>query len=237
MYQASEAFLAELKENARFEHIRGQIGSISFDDDNILAMSYSNRCSDTKDVSFGLAYVGQLTASLIDVNIPRGSWRNLEITIEFGLTLYDENEDPYIEWIPAGHFFITEAVWTENAINITANDAMTKFDKAFNVTQSSGTIYDFLSLICTACGVTLGMSAASVAALPNGDQILGLYPKNDIKTHRDLLGWLANTVGGYATIDRFGHLILRSWADGSVVDTFTAADRITGSSFSDYETQ
>lgn len=238
MYQASEAFLAELKENARFEHIRGQIGSISFDDDNILAMSYSNRASDTKDVSFGLAYVGQLQFALCDVDIPRGSWRNLRVAIEFGLTITPEDpeEEPTVEWIPAGVFFVTEALWTDTSINITANDAMTKFDKAFGIDQTSGTVYDFLRLICLRCGVNLGMSQADCAALPNGTEILGLYPNNDIKTCRDFLGWIAQTVGGFATIDRNGELVVRSWAGSSVVDSFTASDRIAGSIFSDFET-
>lgn len=237
MYQASEAFLNELKENSRFEHIRGTIGGVSFNDDNILSMSYSNRASDTKDISFGLAYVGQLKCVLCDLNIPRGSFKNLQISIEFGLTLLDEHDEEYIEWIPCGVFFVAEALWTDKGINITANDAMTKFDKPFAFDQSSGEIFDFLSLICQKCGVTLGMTAIECAALPNGAEVLGLYPNNDVKTYRDFLGWIAQTVGGFATIDRLGRLVVRSWADSSEVDTFTASDRIAGSAFSDYETK
>lgn len=237
MYQASEEFLAELKQNSRFEHIRGTIGDVSFTDSNIISMSYTNRASDTKDVSFGLAYVGQLKIVLCDVNISRGSFKNLKIAVEFGLTLIDENEEEYIEWIPCGEFFVAEALWTDTGINITANDAMSKFDKAFSFNQTSGTVYNFLTLACQECGVTLGMTAIQCAALPNGTEVLGLYPTNDIKTWRDFLGWIAQVVGGFATIDRSGHLVVRSWADSEIVDGFTASDRITGSSFSDYETK
>lgn len=232
MYQASADFLSELKQNARFEHIRGTIGGSAFTDANIVSMSYSNRCSDTKDISFGLAYVGQLKCCLVDLTIPRGSFKNLPIVVEFGLTLPDET----IEYIPVGTFYVAEALWTDTGINITANDAMSKFDKAYGAMQTSGTVHDFLSLACQKCGVSLGMSAMDCNALPNGTEVLGVFPDNDIKTYRDFIGWIAQTVGGFATIDRNGALVVRSWADSASVDTFTVADRIQGSSFSDYET-
>lgn len=232
MYQASAAFLSELKQNSRFEHIRGTIGTTAFDDSNIFTMSFSNRCSDSKDVSFGMAYVGQLKCLLTDLSIPRGSYKNLPISIEFGLTLPNET----IEYIPVGTFYIAEALWTSTGINITANDAMAKFDKAFSSSQTNGYVFDLLTLACQACGVSLGMTAIECAALPNGTELLGIYPNNDIKTYRDMIGWIAQTVGGFATIDRNGRLIVRSWASSSVVDEFTPSDRINGAAFSDYET-
>lgn len=232
MYQASADFLSELKQNARFEHIRGTIGATSFDDSNIISMSFSNCCSSSKDVSFGMAYVGQLKCVLTDLSITRGSYKGLPITIEFGLTLPDES----IEYIPVGTFYVAEALWTDTGINITANDAMAKFDKLFTSSQTSGEVYDLLALACESCGVTLGVTKAQCEAMPNGYEQLGIYPNNDIKTYRDLIGWVAQTVGGFATIDRSGHLVVRSWANSSVVDTFTPSDRIAGSAFSDYET-
>jgi len=233
MYEnASSAFYEELKADSRLEHIRGKIGEVDFTDDNIISFNYNNRASDTKDVSFGLAYVGQIQVSFVDVEIPRGSWRNLKISLEYGLTIGQS-----IEWVPVGTFFVTEALWTDRAINITANDAMTKFDRAFTITQTTGTVFDFLSFACGQCGVELGMTAIECAALPNGTEILGLYPTNDIKTFRDFLGWVAQTVGGFATIDRSGKLVVRSWSNSQVVDELTDDDRMEGSSFSDFENQ
>lgn len=240
MYNASADFLHELKQDSRFEFIRGTIGGQAFNDDNIISMSYSNQASDTKDVSFGLAYVGVLNCVLADLNINRGSFKGLQINLEFGLQIPpdDPDDDPTIEWIPAGVFFVSEALWTDTGISITATDAMTKFDKSFAVTQTSGKVFDFLSLICSDCNVTLGVNQSYCEGLPNGDQTLGLYPTNDIKTYRDLLGWVAQTIGGFATIDRQGRLVVRSWADSGVVDTLTDDDReVTSCSFSDYETQ
>lgn len=229
---ASAAFYQELKRNSRIEHIRGTIGNVSFTDANIISMNYTNRASDTKEVSFGLAYVGQLQISLCDVNIPRGSWSNKQITVEFGLTIGGSEE-----WIPIGTFFVSEALWTDTSINITANDAMTKFDKTIAIDTTEGDLYSLLSWACSQVSVTLGMSLADCERLPNGDEYLGLYPESDIKTYRDFIGWLAQTAGGFATIDRQGRLVVRSWADSlTPADTFTASDRIAGSTFSDFQT-
>lgn len=229
---ASAAFYQELKSNSRIEHIRGTIGNVNFTDENIISMNYTNRASDTKEVSFGLAYVGQLQMSLCDVNIPRGSWSNKQITVEFGLTIGNA-----VEWIPVGIFFVSEALWTDTAINITANDAMTKFDKNVSITTTEGDIYSLLSWACSQVSVTFGMTQADCERLPNGDEYLGLYPESDVKTYRDFIGWVSQTAGGFATIDRQGRLVVRSWADSlNAVDIFTASDRIAGSAFSDFQT-
>jgi len=231
MYSVSQAFLNELKQNSRIEHLRGTVGNIAFTDENIISANYTNRCSDTKEVSFGLAYVGQLQITLVDVNIPRGSWKRLSISLEYGLEVGQT-----IEWIPVGVFDVDSALWTDQGINITANDRMTRFDKQFSVNEVSGSVYSFLNWACLQCNVTLGMTQADCEALPNGSEYLGLYPESDIKTFRDFIGWIAQVVGGFATINRSGALVVRSWADSTVVDTFTAADRIVGSVFSDFET-
>lgn len=235
MYNASPEFLGELKQNSRIEHLRGTIGGKSFSDENILSMNYTNRCSDTKEVSFGLAYVGQIQISLCDIDIPRGSWNNLRISLQYGLDIFNGTEAETV-WVPVGVFYVSEALWTDTCINITANDAMTKFDKLIVANEITGAIYSFLNWACSMCGVTFGMTPEECAELPNGNEFLGLYPESDIQTYRDLIGWCAQTVGGFATIDRNGALVVRSWASSSIVDTFTAGDRIVGSSFSDFET-
>lgn len=231
MYNVSQAFLAELKQNSRIEHLRGVVGSVMITDENIISCSYSNRASDTKEVSFGLAYVGQIEISLCDVNIPRGRWKNLLIALEYGLEIGDSTV-----WIPVGKFYISKAVWTDRSINITANDSMTKFDVPIAYNELSGDVYSILSFVCRQCGVNLGMTEAQCQSLPNGSDLLGLYPESDIKTYRDLIGWVASAVGGFCTIDRDGNLVVRSWINSGVVDTFTASDRIAGSAFSDFET-
>lgn len=232
MYQVSEAFREEMKRKQRVEHIRGLIGDIVVDDHNFLDLEYSNRCTDTRDVTFGSAYIGQIVANLINVNIPRGSWRGLPFSLSYGLEL----DDDVVEWVPVGVFTISEAVWTDHGIKVTASDILAKLDIAFNAGTTYGTLYDLLAYAAKMTGIELGQTEAELNALPNATDQLGLYPNNDITTFRDFVSWLASACGGFATANREGKLIIKSWGDLETVDTITAHDRIVGSNFSDYST-
>lgn len=233
MYRASDAFFAKLKKSARIEHIRGSINNVPIDDRNIIALNYNNRSSDSKDVSIGYAYIGQITATFVDVNIPRGGWRDSVINLEYGLEIGGGE----VEYIPIGVFTVTQAQWSDSGISITASDNMAKFDKVFNIDQTSGKAFDLFTLACTNCGLTFELTEEEADALPNGTEIFGLYPNNDIKTYRDFVAWLSQAVGGFVTATRTGSITVRSYLNlVTPVDTLTARDRILGSVFSDYET-
>ena len=234
MYQVSNAFKTMMKKAQRVEHVRGTIGSASFTDDNLISLSYSNRCSDTKDVTFGSAYIGQIQAIFRGLNIARGYWRGLTITLEYGMELDNEHTT---EWVPCGVFYITQAEWTDTGINITACDVLSLLDKPFVMSTTTGTVYDLLKLVERDTGVICGMTQEECEALPNGDQLLGLYVQNDITTYRDFVSWIAYTVGGFAVASRDGKLLVKSFADSALVDTFVSRNRIIGSVFSDYSTE
>lgn len=232
MYNASADFIDAAKRNARREHVRGTIGAVSFTDENVISLTYSNRCSDTADVSFGSAYVGQIKATFKNVNIPRGSWRNLAVSLQFGIEIDDETT----EYIPVGEFYIASATWNDQGISIIANDVMSKLDRAMTADTMAGDPYQILQWTASACGINLGQTQADVEALPNGTEVIGLYAENNVTTYRDMISSLAAFLGGYATADREGNLVIRSWSDSEVVDTLAYNKRTFGSSFSDYET-
>lgn len=233
MYNVSSAFKTMLKKEVHVEHVRGTIGGVAFDDSNIIKMSYSNRCSDTKDVTFGSAYVGQLQVTFWNVNISRGSWRNKKIILQYGLELADSS----IEYIPAGVFYVSKATWSDQGITVVANDIMANFDKELVLDTTVGTPWDFLNLAAVNCGVQVAISQQAMSHYPNGTAILGVYAENDMKTWRDFLSWVAVTVGGFATATRDGKITIKSWADLETVDSLTDYNRIAGSTFSDYDTR
>ena len=144
MLPVSQAFLSKMKDPQRFEHVRGTIGSKSFNDSNVLAMTYSNQCSDSKDVTFGSARIGELDARFYGINIARGAWRGQIITLEYGLELDDEHTT---EWIQIGVFTIAKADWTDTGIAVTAYDNMSLLDAPFGATDSEGNYFGFLELI------------------------------------------------------------------------------------------
>lgn len=147
MYRASDAFMAEIKKSARVEHVRGSINGVPFDDSNILTLGYSNRSSDSKDVSLGYCYIGQISATFVGVNIARGNWRDSVIELEYGLELPDGTT----EYIPNGIYHVSEATWSDVGVNITASDNMSKLDRAFTIDQTTGMPFDLLKLASTNC--------------------------------------------------------------------------------------
>ena len=233
MYLVSDAFKLAMKDPQHVEHVRGTVGGVSFTDDNIAALSYSNICTDTKDVKFGSARIGQLTAHFINMAITRGDWRGLTLTLEYGLTLADSS----VEYIPVGTFTIAKADWTDTGVKITAYDCISAFDVAFTLSSTSGRIFDYCEMLATLTGISNGRTVDECLTLPNGSEVLGLYPENDIKTARDFLSWVASAVGGFATAGRDNKFVIRSFAEAQVVDAFTSRDRVVGSVFSDYITQ
>lgn len=232
MYSVSERFKTEMKKSHRVEHVRGTIAGVSFNDDNIISLNYSNRCSDTSDVIFGSAYIGQISAEFTGLGISWGGFRGQLVVLEYGLEFPDQT----IEWIPIGTFTIQKAEWTDISISIVASDILADLDKVFTVDTTSGEVYDLIKLGCDMAGVDFERSQAEIEVLPNGDEIFGLYPQNDIKTIRDYISWISQLIGGYVTASRSGDVTVRSFSESEQVDTLNAANRIIGSVFSDYIT-
>lgn len=232
MQAHSAAFTLAMKDAQRVEHVRGTVGAVSFNDSNIIALSYSNACADSKDARFGSARIGQLDIKFCGLGITRGEWRGRQLTLEYGLQLADGTT----EYIPIGSFTIAKADWTDTGVNITAYDCLAGFDVPFTASTTSGYIFDLLELAETLTGITNGRTTAECSRLPNGREYLGLYPQNDIKTVRDFISWAASAVGGFVTAGRDGSFLVRSFAESELVDTIQSRDRIVGSIFSDYVT-
>lgn len=236
MYSVSADYLTAIAKNARAHKLKGVVGlNHNFDGDDVIKGSFQIRnqfCQSTA-IELGGVYIGELDLTFSTefaqaMNI-RGSWLGVKITPQIGVELADET----FEYIPMGIYTVSEANWTTGGLQITAYDNMSKFDRSFANTQSSGTLYDFLEFACLRCGVTLGMSSAQCAALPNGTEQLGLYPDESIETYRDMISQLASMACCFATIDRTGELVLRRLPDTTVTATVPHTARYS-TTFSDY---
>lgn len=221
------ALSSEAKKNIQSYTIIGTIGSLDFDNDNILkgSLVIANQCSDSSTFNLGGVYIGQMSCTFIGINIPRNEWIGKEITLSVKIN--------NVQTIPVGVFYVDKAEHTKGMTNVTAYDAMTKFDKALDNTSTlNDSPYTILNWICTQCGVTLGMTEGEVEALPNGDETFFLARIGDIETYRDLLYWVSQTLGGFATIDRSGELVIRSYHD-TLDDTIDYDVRFNTSEYGD----
>lgn len=215
MYDVSETYINKLfSVGVKHRRIRGYVDDVPFTECDIVAesLTITDKCLSSDDIKLGGVFLGQLDMTFLPtfaVNITRGTWKDRIINMSIGLEL----STGVWEDVPLKPYHITEANHSKNGITITAYDAMEYFDRNINFDTSSGLMYDFANLACQTVGVDLALTSQEMKALPNGNITLGLYPENDMETLRDLISWLAVTMGGYATINRDGELTFRTWHD------------------------
>lgn len=233
MYSASADFNTKIKEKIRAIHWGGVINTptpISFDDTNVISGSLIRAISGEK-LEIGSVYSSQLN---LEVELPGVSRYEL-----YGCTMtLNCSIDGALDVIPMGVFTITEALQSASKITITAYDSMIKLDDVEFVPASHvlvQTPYDWLTELCTECGVTLGMSLAEVSLLPNGTRKTGYADvASDVKTWRDVLSYLGAYLGSFAYIGRDGYLYMGQYGSISA-DTVPSSFRYT-SNLSDYRT-
>lgn len=233
MYSTSATFQTLIKDNIRTFHWSGVINSptpISFTDENIISGELTRAISGDK-LEIGSVYASQLT---IEVNLSGVSRYEL-----YGCTMtLAVKLEGATDVIPMGEFIITEALQSASKISITAFDNMVKFDDVSFAPAQHTTIqkpYDWLVEMCTACGVTLGVTGGFINGLPNGARKTGFADVvADVSTWRDVLGYLGAYLGGFAYIGRDGKLYIGSYKSTSN-DTIPSSFRYT-SNLSDFRT-
>lgn len=237
MYPVSAAYMTAIGRPIKTRQIVGRVGSIAFDDSNLVTgtLKIDNRCSKGTELELGSVYIGQLTCVFRGINLT-GEWMGKQIVISEKL-LIDEEEDSW-ETVPLGVYHVVEAQHQETGVFIIAYDVMDYLDKPWGITNATGTPWGYLSLIREKCGVDLAQTEQEIQALTNGQMAFALYSENDISTYRDLLFWVAQVMACFATATRDGKIILRQYAETSeAVDSIGSGQRWQGSSFSDYVTR
>ena len=233
MYNASATFNTKIKDNIRTFHWGGTINTptpVTFVDKNVLSGSLTRAISGEK-LEIGSVYASQLSLELDLSGVSRYELYGCTMTLEVSI-------DGALDVIPMGTYIITEALQSASKITITAFDSMIKFDDVlfnFSANTSIQLPYVWLSTMCTACGVTLGNTSAEIKVMPNGRRKTGFTDVvADIKTWRDVLGYIGAYLGGFAYIGRDDKLYIGSYGSISS-DTVPASFRVT-SNLSDYRT-
>lgn len=231
MYSASATYKTKIKEKIRKFYWSGVINTptpISFYDKDIISGQLIRSISGEK-LEIGSVYASQLS---LEVNLPSVSRYELYgCTMTLSCAL-----EGATDVVPMGQFIITEALQSASKITITAFDSMIMFDDVrFAPSNVIQTPFEWLSEMCTTCGVTLGSTSAEISVLPNGGRKTGFADvASDVQTWRDVLGYLGAYLGAFAYIGRDNKLymgVYRSISDDTVPSSF----RLT-SNLSDYRT-
>lgn len=237
MYPVSDAFMQAVKSNTRKYYWTGTITTsdkktYEFGNEDIVKGSgyISRQCCGNSEIELGSVYAAELGISLF-CDIDRYTLDGAEIKLWFHLVL----ENSGTESIPMGVFYVAEANRRIKTLELKAYDGMLNLDKSFNKGLSSAYPYEFLSLLSKACHVELAQTKEEIETLPNGTELLGIYQDNDIESWRDFLYYIAQTLGCFAVIDRYGKLSLASYGSTPVM-AIDIRHRFS-SSFSDFVTR
>lgn len=233
MYSTSALFQTLIKDKIRKFYWSGAINTptpLNFTNDNVLSGGLVRSISGEK-LEIGTVYSSQLTLEMDLPSVNRYELYGMALTLNCEL-------DGASDVIPMGEFNITEALQSASKITITAFDNMIKFDDVSFSASLNNTIqnpFAWLSQMCSECGVTLGNTSAEILAMPNGNRKTGFADSvADVSTWRDVLGYLATYLGGFAYIGRDGKLYIGQYKAISS-DTIPANFRFS-SNLSDFRT-
>mgnify|MGYP005766349591 CR=1 FL=1 len=237
MYTVSEAFLQAVQGNTRKYYWTGKIitaGGVEypFDQGDIVKGSgyITAQCCGNSEIELGAVYAAEMGISLF-LDIDRYTLEDAEVELSYHLRL----ASGAYETVPMGFFEVSEANRSVHVLELKAYDRMLRFDRAFNGFETIGTAYGMMALCSTACGVELAQTQAEIEALPNGSELLSIYPENDIETYRDVLYFTAQVLGGFFCINRVGKLEFRQYGETPVLEILQK--HRFSSSFSDFVTR
>ena len=237
MYPVSVAFLQAVQGNTRKYYWTGKITTAAgaeypFTQEDIVKGSgyITAQCCGNSEIELGAVYAAEMGISLF-LDIDRYTLEDAEMELSYHLRLADGT----YEAVPMGIFEVSEANRTVHVLELKAYDRMLRFDRAFNGFETIGTAYGMMALCSTACGVELAQSQAEIEALPNGSELLSIYPENDIETYRDVLYFTAQVLGGFFCINREGKLEFRQYGETPVMEILQK--HRFSSSFSDFVTR
>ena len=237
MYPVSEAFLRAVQENTRRYYWTGRIttkgGAVyPFGYEDIVKGSgyISAQCCGSAEIELGTVYAAEMGVTLFS-QVDRYVLDGAKVELFYHLRV----EGGGFEEVPMGIFEVSEANRTAYCLELKAYDYMLRFEKSFNGFESVGNAWAFLELCCKACGVEMQNTRAEIEGMPNGRELLSVYPENDIGTYRDVLFFVGQVLGGFFCINRRGRLELRKYGAEPVLEV-QGRHRFS-SSFSDFITR
>ncbi len=201
MILTSAAYKTALKKSAIDDKITGNIYigetvKAITDRDIFDGSLYINRSIVSGDaVEIGSANVSELGISINATEEPE-TYYGAKIILMYQL----ETSNGTFESVPLGTFFVDEAERRDGGgLILTAYDRMFAFDIPLQ-SMASGTPAAWISSICTQSGVVLGTPAQEIIAMPNGSVMLSLTAESPVKTCRDALMWICQTLGANAVM-------------------------------------
>ena len=165
--------------------------------------------SDASDLTIGGVNLGKLEIAFLPESA--GAGKDPDYYKQAMISLWYEISDG-LSWqsVKVGDYYVKNTVYENSCIYLTAYDGLCLFDVPFDG-RESGTFFQMLkqavdrvTMLTFDISLHLGFEEEEIEALPNGDYNYTRYPINDIVTYRDMLFWIAQSLGGFFYIDENG---------------------------------
>ena len=225
MIGASEGLYNYFNQNIREEGQEIEIKitkgakSYTITDDDLVASSVKIIKKSVSGASFdiGECYVDSATFT-INKNINNyKSLTGAKVTIRIKVNNTDLNLS---ENVLLGTFRILQdgIKRTNTLLQVTADSYISKFDKSRKRATFTGDLYDLVNDSCNKCKVTFGMTESAFRALsPNVAKTYEIKKDSSLKTHRDVIMYVSQLIGGFATTTPAGALIFKNYTSNNDV--------------------
>ena len=225
MIGASEGLYNYFNQNIREEGQEIEIKitkgakSYTITDDDLVASSVKIIKKSVSGASFdiGECYVDSATFT-INKNINNyKSLTGAKVTIRIKVNNTDLNLS---ENVLLGTFRILQdgIKRTNTLLQVTADSYISKFDKSRKRATFTGDLYDLVNDSCNKCKVTFGMTEYEFRALsPNVAKTYEIKKDSSLKTHRDVIMYVSQLIGGFATTTPAGALIFKNYTSNNDV--------------------
>ena len=225
MIGASEGLYNYFNQNIREEGQEIEIKitkgakSYTITDDDLVASSVKIIKKSVSGASFdiGECYVDSATFT-INKNINNyKSLTGAKVTIRIKVNNTDLNLS---ENVLLGTFRILQdgIKRTNTLLQVTADSYISKFDKSRKRATFTGDLYDLVMDSCNKCKVTFGMTESEFRALsPNVAKTYEIKKDSSLKTHRDVIMYVSQLIGGFATTTPSGALIFKNYTSNNDV--------------------
>ena len=225
MIGASEGLYNYFNQNIREEGQEIEIKitkgakSYTITDDDLVASSVKITKKSVSGASFdiGECYVDSATFT-INKNINNyKSLTGAKVTIRIKVNNTDLNLS---DNVLLGTFRILQdgIKRTNTLLQVTADSYISKFDKSRKRATFTGDLYDLVMDSCNKCKVTFGMTEYAFRALsPNVAKTYEIKKDSSLKTHRDVIMYVAQLIGGFATTTPSGALIFKNYTSNNDV--------------------
>lgn len=190
--EVSEEFINTIRSPSRTFNARLKINGKWYST-GLKKMTYENSSSSEESLQLGSAVSAkiELTVAKIDE-----LFENTEISVEIGLKL----QGGAYEYVPVGIFTAEHPTNDENSTTFTAYDRMIKTTGIYISDLSyPAKAKDVLNEISVQCGVLIDTSGIDVV----------IEKRPEGYTCREMIGYIASLVGGFACVNRIGIIIIK----------------------------